>query len=323
VTGRKRQQELRTGAPATIAGLRAAKIKADTLSSELILGTFKWENWLSPELVASGDSCREWIEKLTADHWNRVKRTKSRERSFREDYLNPYSKLPPNAILSEDLLRETLVRETSPGEGKTRNRYCLAYTRLARFAGLGIDFNKYRIRYEPGERYLPEDREIEETIDRVKNPAWRWIAGIMAAYGLRPHELFHLDLSGMDGEPPILRVLSSTKTRERTVLPCPAEWVDRWNLKEKHWPDFTVSPETHDNKDLGARITPGLKRNGILWTGYAFRDCYVIRLEKAGWPPNLAEKMGGHSRETRKKSYLRHVNDRDLIDVFRRLNRGD
>lgn len=322
-TGKNKQHDIKTSAPATMAGLRAAKAKADRLSSDLILGSFQWENWLCPESVSSGNSCREWIEKLTNDHWSRVEKTKSRERSFREDYLNPYSKLPPNAILSENLLRDILIRETKPTEGKTRNRYCLAYTRLARFAGLGVDFNGYKVRYEPKDRYLPSDGEIETTIDSVKHPAWKWIAGMMAAYGLRPHELFHLDTSGMSGELPILRVLPNTKTKERTVLPCPASWVDRWNLREKHWPEFTVTPETHDNKDLGARITPGLKRNGVNWTAYAFRDCYVIRLEKAGWPPNLAEKMGGHSRETRKKSYLRHVNDRDLIDVFCRLNRGD
>ncbi|BCU10099.1 hypothetical protein [Microcystis aeruginosa] len=112
-------------------------------TSDLILGSFRWENWIFPDRVASGDTCREWIEKLEVDHWNRIERTKSRERKFREDYLNPYLKLPSNGILTADLLLDTLVRETEPKKGKTWNRYCLAYNRLAEFAGLGIDtFNR-------------------------------------------------------------------------------------------------------------------------------------------------------------------------------------
>jgi integrase len=319
-TGKNKQQDLKTGAPATTTGLQAAKIKAARLSEQLILDTFSWDKWSSRKI---GNTCKDWIDKLTDDHWHRIERTKSRERSFREDYLIPYSKLPPNAILTADLLKKTLLSETEPGKGKTRNRYCLAYTRLANFANLGIDFNRYRVNYEPKERYLPSDEEIEATIDAIKNPAWQWIAGIMAAYGLRPHELFHLDTSRMDGPEPLLKVLPNTKTKDRSILPCPPEWVDRWNLKEKRWPEFKVTPHTHDNKDLGARITPSLKRNGVNWTAYAFRDCYVIRLEKAGWPENLSEIMGGHSRETRKKSYLRHVRDRDLIEMFKKLNQTD
>jgi hypothetical protein len=37
---------------------------------------------------------------------------------------------------------------------------------------------------------LPSDEVIVEWYDRIPNPTWRYVYGIMATYGLRNHEVF-------------------------------------------------------------------------------------------------------------------------------------
>ncbi|MDX1978257.1 MAG: hypothetical protein SFT94_11355, partial [Pseudanabaenaceae cyanobacterium bins.68] len=43
-------------------------------------------------------------------------------------------------------------------------------------------------------RDIPSDEAIAEWFGKIKNPAWRWAYGMFAIYGLRNHEIFHLEL---------------------------------------------------------------------------------------------------------------------------------
>lgn len=77
----------------------------------------------------------------------------------------------------------------------------------------------------------------------------------MATYGLRNHELFHLDFSRM----PVLLVLDSTKTGFRRVYPLYPEWVSEWDLKSTQCPNCTGKT----NSDLSSRVTHAFSRYNI------------------------------------------------------------
>ena len=66
---------------------------------------------------------------------------------------------------------------------------------------------------------MPSDSEIIEWVERAGEP-YRWYFGMMATYGLRPHEIERCNQIG-DG---LIQVWDETKTGFRTVIPVHEDW---------------------------------------------------------------------------------------------------
>jgi len=72
------------------------------------------------------------------------------------------------------------------------------------------------------------DAEIIAWVEGAPDPsAWYW--GLMACYGLRPHEIECAVLIERD----LCQVAEGTKTGFRTVVLLPREWVERFGLKDR------------------------------------------------------------------------------------------
>ncbi len=113
-----------------------------------------------------------------------------------------------------------------------RQKACLALDKLAQMAGVEFEAKRYMGNYSPTKVFpcsLPTDSEIVEWYYRLSNPAWQWAFGMLATYGLRPHELFHLDLEAFKTSEGILTVLSG-KTGMKKIWPLYPEWVEEFNL---------------------------------------------------------------------------------------------
>jgi hypothetical protein len=86
----------------------------------------------------------------------------------------------------------TLVHKT---ERNTRNRKetCRKLQALADFAGLEVDLLQYKGNYGASkveDRDVPSDEEIALWWKKIPNLSWRCVYGLMAAFGLRDHEVF-------------------------------------------------------------------------------------------------------------------------------------
>jgi len=85
-------------------------------------------------------------------------------------------------------------------------------------------------------RRIPSTAAIQEWLDQVveEDPLWGWVFAMVATYGLRPHEVWHIaelpDEHGMVSIGVAARHIKVTKTGFRVALPLPAEWVDRYQL---------------------------------------------------------------------------------------------
>jgi integrase len=85
-------------------------------------------------------------------------------------------------------------------------------------------------------RRIPSTEAIEEWLDRVmeEDPLWGWVFAMIATYGLRPHEVWHVD--GLPDEHGLITVgvaarhIKVTKTGFRAAMPLPARWVERYQL---------------------------------------------------------------------------------------------
>lgn len=102
----------------------------------------------------------------------------------------------------------------------------------------------------PAPRFIPRTDDIQSWLDQLQesDPLRGWVMAVIATYGLRGHEVWHIDrLPGeVEADAGVIEVGSfvshgdgaETKTGHRFALPLPAEWVQRYRLHDR---DFSKS----------------------------------------------------------------------------------
>ena len=96
----------------------------------------------------------------------------------------------------------------------------------------------------PAPRFIPRTDDIEAWLDQLQQsePLRGWVMAVIATYGLRGHEVWHIDrLPGeVEADAEVIEVGSfeshgdgaETKTGHRFALPLPREWVSRYRLND-------------------------------------------------------------------------------------------
>lgn len=307
------QQRIALGLPATTHQFFSqAERKARDLSQELYQGTFDWSRWRKPKRPTQPQkrSAQEWVTEFERDFWRR--HPVDRVTLWKKDYLSVFKKL------DGDLTPETVlaVIEQSQPNSRSRKRSCAAMGVLVKFAGIDIDLSPYTGSYGVNElnpRDIPDDRLIEEWWERIEDESWQWTFGIIAAYGLRPHEVMHCHFV----EFPKLEI-ETGKTGRRIVYPILAEWAEVWNLGRVHKPDISGK----DNSALGQRIGHAFRRIGIPFPAYALRHAWAIRaIGKI--PDAIAAQQMGHSLAVHCRIYHRWASEATHREAFEKMRGGD
>lgn len=280
----------------TAAGIKSAEDEAKLISSQLARKEFFWDKYLS-QRVQNPELVKEWVKSYEQDYFSRRDRNPKSETTWKKDYWAALKKLPSNKRLTAQLLVKTVLE--TKADTKTRQRCCMVYGRFAKFASMEVDLKPYRGSYSSSKAALPNvpsDEVIMEFRDSLDNPEWQWAFGMIAAYGLRPHEVFHLDLVDF----PKIRVIAG-KTGYREVYPLHPNWSEKWNLKDVKVPDCSGPT----NEALGQRVRQYLKRNGFPYKTYDLRHAWAIRAITLGLDVSLAANQMGHSLDVHNKVYQR------------------
>lgn len=295
-----KQRSLALGISANPIGLKLAEAKAREISVLLDSRTFDWTPYLKEQESASSSqtdetTIGEWIEKFTQQYFESRPQTPTKLNTFNKEFTAVFRHLPGSALLTPDLLKTAILQNSRP-ESRNRKRWAVACQKLAETAGIECNFKPLIGSYSPkhvSPRELPSDAEIRELYYRINNPAWRWSFGIIATFGIRPHELWHLDASRLSSSPGVLRVLSDTKTGERLCYPCPSAWLEEFQLWEIKQPTL---PKAKNNNDLGAVISKAFKNQlEIPFPPYHLRHAYAGRTAALGVDVAIASKWMGHS----------------------------
>lgn len=96
----------------------------------------------------------------------------------------------------------------------------------------------------PAPRFIPLTEDVQDWLDQLKpvDSYRRWAMAMIATYGLRPHEVWHIEtLPGESKENPTFLQISTldgsgstaTKTGHRFALPLPEEWLKRYRLNDQ------------------------------------------------------------------------------------------
>jgi hypothetical protein len=311
------QYDIKTGLPPTKEGIKIAYARSQKLESDLFLGVFNWSDWglkSDSETQVKELTVEEAIVRFEQNYWETRPKTLTKESTFKNDYLNLFLRLPQKKILTEQVLRDLLV--SFKPNSRSREKAYISLKALGRWANFELkDWSKLKTNYEADtERYIPSDSEITSTREKIKNPSWQWVYGIMAVYGLRNHEVFHLDLS----ELPVLKVLATTKTKERLVFPLPSDWINQWELNKAKIPQIKLD---RANRDIGGVVTKAFKRENIGFVPYAFRDAYAIRGAVLGIDSAIMAKWMGHSLTVHQKDYQKYIDKEAHLKIWENFTR--
>lgn len=306
------QQEISLGCYANPAGYRRAKAEALRLSGDLAMGKFSWDTLIknSQPTKTAGD----WITAFERDYFSRRERNPKSQTTWDKDYWASFKRLVADQALTKDAILEAIA-QTSP-DTRSRQRVCMALGALAKFAGIDVDVAPLRGKYSPKAvqaRDLPSDELIAEWRERIPNPAWQWAYGVIAAYGLRNHEVFYVELESIRRSE-LLTVLDS-KTGPRKVLPCLPEWWELWGLAEPQVPKVTG----RNNRELGMRVTQYFRRLELPFRVYDLRHAWAARTAARGLDPAIAARMQGHSLQVHTAIYHQFLNDAHLLEAWKRM----
>lgn len=313
------QQNIALGIYANPQGIKRAKAEGLRIGGLLACKEFHWEEFQRHKPKFNPGAIGGWIEKFEEEYFRRRARTPKTQTSF-EDYKDAFKLFPsPEAPLTAEAILEAALR--TPADTRQRSRACITLKALAKFAEVQINLKPYKGNYSPYEaiqaRDIPSLELIEKSRSAIDNPSWRWAVGILAAYGLRPHELFYLDLRDFHKPPGILVLGPGGKSGPRKIWPLFPQWWELWNLGEGEPPICTGK----NNSELGQRVDRAFHRYKLPFVPYDLRHFWAIQAAVRGLNPSIAAKMMGHSLDTHYKLYHRWLDDRHLQSAWEEMIR--
>ncbi|MEM8503628.1 MAG: site-specific integrase [Cyanobacteria bacterium P01_D01_bin.1] len=320
------QQRIPLGLPANKTGLKQTEKTAKVIAAQLIENTFSWQDYLGPiaGLKRAGADLSTQIAAFEV-HFFQSRADTGKPSSVRttwEKAYVPYLKQLQTiaAQHSSYSLPEAIYATVQSTKANSRSRQicCTALDALATFLNIPLptELKAYWGNYGNSKtqlRQLPTDAEILSTYQKIKNPTWQFVYGIMATYGLRNHEVFFSDyamLASGDDEAAI-EVLESTKTGAHDVWPFHPEWVDAFNLRDIRLPKVNTDLNTTTLQLVGQLVSKQFKRYEIPFSPYDLRHAWAVRTIGVGLPDTVSARMMGHSVAVHNRTYHRWITRRD------------
>ncbi|MBT9316215.1 site-specific integrase [Leptothoe spongobia] len=310
------QQRIALNLPANPDGLKRAEKDARLLGARLATKEFDWIDY-EVHLVKVKHTAKDVIKEFEKDYRSR---NELKQSTWNENWAKIFKRLPPNKKLTTDILIGQVLKQ--PHNTRMRQQTCQRLQKLADFAQIEVDLMQYQGNYGPSkvqDRELPSDELIVEWFERIPNKGWRWVYGIMAAAGLRPHEAFFCEWV-----PEGLQVLKG-KTGPRLVFQLfYPEWVEAWGLKNICRPRIDAE-HAYTKGNLGKKINNQFHRYGLPFQPYDLRHAFAIRTSvNFNLPETVSANLMGHTPSIHLARYHKHISlAHSQQAVKRALNSAD
>lgn len=322
---RPHQQRISTGIYASAEGYKQIEKLARKLGADLALGQFRWEQWRETEVVKSkAPVLGDWLPKFERDYFDRRGRNERTESTWENEYRRPLGRFDKKEQLTPENIKAMIC--SIPAEQKTRQRVANAFGCLAKFMGLTLpfliaDFRGTYTSLKPAPRNLPSDDQIVEAWEAIPNPQWRYVFGLIAAFGLRPHEAMRIvEIKELPGGGAIATIDKNTKTGARMTWALHPEWVERFGLLGAQLPNIKLD---RGNEKLGHHITVQFSRYSCVpFKLYDLRHAWAARAIVLGIETGLASKMMGHSLAVHSCIYSAHIDERHYKEAYERFIGG-
>jgi integrase len=295
-------------------GVKLAEKLAKKISIQLDANTFSWGNWV--EIPDNPVTIGDWIIEFQQFYFQNKGESFTTKNTWQTEYVQILKHLPINESLNSGMIKQLIIK-TLPNT-RTRKRYCQSLKVFCDFVGADFDFKPYRGNYSSSKRkprILPEDCLIEEWYLKINNPAWRWVYGMLATYGLRGHEIFFLNLDNLKTGNFYVEVLQG-KTGYRLVYPFHPSWIEKFNLTSPCLPEINCD---RSNAAIGNTVTQYFRRAGLPFKPYDLRHAWAVRTLKQGLDISLAAQQMGHSLKVHTDIYHTWISANVHRDAFNKL----
>lgn len=275
---------------------RTAAKQLQTLERQLERGEFSWSYWSDePEGVT-------WREAIARLYRAKVVLGRTGQSTWEINYLGRLRQIPPGSLCTSESIAAALQRYERDTCSYKELYYLLRHiAQLVAVPFPEVPLPTYR---EAQLVAVPTDEEIIAWVERAPEPsAWYW--GMMATYGLRPHEIEGAELVDRD----YCQVADATKTGFRTVVPLPREWVERFRLRERRMRPRLVDSSARPDA-VSKWLSKELRRLRLPWRPYALRHAYAARLWREGGSRldiYTASRLMGHSPQQHSRTYRAHI----------------
>ncbi|NCU72692.1 MAG: hypothetical protein EBY66_06745, partial [Candidatus Fonsibacter lacus] len=291
---------------------RAAAKQLQTLERQLADGSFSWAYWLDQ------DEGLTWRDAIARLHRARVVLGRTSEATWEINYMGRLRQIPPASRCDTESMAAALQRYDRGSCSYKELFYLLRH--LAKLVAVPFPEVPSPTYREAAPVAVPTDEEIVAWVEGA-GPA-SWYFGMMATYGLRPHEIEGAVLIDRD----YCQVEEATKTGFRTVVPVPREWVERFRLYDRRLRP-TLQGAAHDRPDMVAKwLSKELRRLGMPWRPYALRHAYAGRLWRTGGSRldiYTAARLMGHSPQQHARTYRAHIQPHLVAEAAERALTGD
>jgi integrase len=283
---------------------RTAEKQLKTLEQQLATGSFEWSYW-SDE--TSGITWREAIARL---YRQKVVLGRTGERTWQVNYMGRLRQIAPNSLCTTASISAALNRYDRDTCSYKELYYLLQH--VARLVCVPFPEAAQPTYSQAKPVEVPTDEQIVAWVTAAPEPV-SWYLGLMAAYGLRPHEIESAQLIDKD----YLQVAEASKTGFRTVVPLHREWVELFRLRE---------PRRRDRPtDIAKWLSKETHKLGLSWRPYALRHAYGGRLWREGGSRldiYTAARLMGHTPIQHAKVYRAHIQPWQIAEAAERALSG-
>jgi integrase len=274
-----------------------------TLEHQLEAGTFSWDYWSEQQQGVT------WREAITRLHRARVILGRTSETTWEISYMGRLRQINPTELVTSKSIAAALQRYDRAACSYKELWYLLQH--LARLVGVTFPELPVPTYGQAKLVAVPSDAEILDWVQSTPEPA-RWYFGMMATYGLRPHEIEGSQLIEKD----YCQVADATKTGFRTVVPLHREWVELFDLR------------TRRIKTTKTAIPQWLSKacSHLPWRPYSLRHAYAGRLWRQGGGRldiYTAARLMGHTPTQHAKTYRAHIEPHHVAEAAERALLGD
>lgn len=288
-SGAIKQQRIPTGLPDTPADRKRVQPMLQRLQREMDRGTFNWDDWVERKVLT-------WAKAIDRLYNKRVLLGRTGESTWRT-YWAYLRQLPPSEQVSSERIAKHLSKYDREQWAYRDNYYLMRD--LAPLAG--VQFPEVPIPIQSANKsapVVPDDAEIIEWVQKLK-PCLSWHLGMMATYGLRPHELYQCDFIDDQHR---LQVSHRTKTGERLAIPLEPDWVELFDLRNiRRHPSPGLQPT------WASRWLNDQRRTWHFpFKPYALRHAYAGRLWRMGGSKldiYTAARLMGHTIKEHERTY--------------------
>ena len=277
----------------TPADRKVAEKKRAYLQRQVDQDTFNWDDWHEPSKGVT------WQQAINALYKKRVVLGRTGESTWQVNYMGRLRQL--------DMRQEVNPKSVAVALNKYERSQCsykeLYYLMKDICTLVAVPFPEIPVpTYETSKvLVVPDDPEIIEWVQAVR-PVAGWYFGMMATYGLRPHEV---DQSRFIDDDHNLHVSDKTKTGERVVVPLHKDWVELFDLRDEK---RRLLPAT--GNQFNAWLHAEKKWAGIEHKPYTLRHAYAARLwrvAKSAMDIYTAARLMGHSTKEHERTYRAHI----------------